>query len=154
MVIGNVVGQSSDTQNPVLIAYGAEGKVWDRNRLLLSHNTLISDFPLAWFLRSWPEKLTPDTQIRVVNNLTVGLGLFSLGLGRQLLGQLAGPEAHAGRPGQPGLRAGARRHAARPGRRPAHLAGDDAVPTAEFTLPIGTQPLQPPARWSPGAFQR
>jgi hypothetical protein len=52
-VIGNLIGQSRDTQNPVMVAYGAEGRVWERNHLLMSHNTLVSNFPLTWFLRSW-----------------------------------------------------------------------------------------------------
>jgi hypothetical protein len=37
---------------------------------------------------------------------------------------------------------------------PRTLAGDDAVPKAEFTLPVGTRPLAAPAAWSPGALQR
>ena len=60
-LVGNIIGQGANTQNPVVVAYGGEGRAWDVNRLLLSHNTLVSDYPLAWFLRAWPEKLTPDT---------------------------------------------------------------------------------------------
>jgi hypothetical protein len=37
---------------------------------------------------------------------------------------------------------------------PRTLAGDEAVPTAEFVLPVGTRPLAAPAAWSPGALQR
>lgn len=154
VVIGNIIGQGANTQNPVVIAYGAEGRAWDRNRLLLSHNTLVSDYPLAWFLRAWPEKLTPDTTIRAVNNLTVGPGVFTLGASGSFDGNypaiarmLAAPDMLAFE-----LKLGSILR----GRAddPRALAGDDAVPTAEFSQPIGKRPLAPPARWSPGALQR
>jgi hypothetical protein len=154
VVIGNIVAQSGDTQNPVVIAYGAEGRAWDANRLLLSHNTLVSDFPLAWFLRAWPEKLTPDTSIRVVNNLTVGLGLFWLGASGDFDGNWPALRGSLEAPGA--LAYELKRDAWLRGRAddPRTLAGDEAVPTAEFRLPIGTRPLTPPAAWSPGALQR
>lgn len=154
VVIGNIIGQSAETQNPVVVAYGAEGKVWEKNHLLLAHNTLVSEHRYAWFLRAWPEKLTTDTQVRAVNNLTVGPGVFTLGAAGffdgnfpALMRMLDDPQALAfeltrdsilrGRAGDPRA-----------------LGGDAAVPLAEFTMPIGTTPLTPPARWSPGALQR
>jgi hypothetical protein len=42
-LIGNVIGQSGDTQNPVVVCYGTEGNGWGRNALLLQHNTLIHE---------------------------------------------------------------------------------------------------------------
>jgi hypothetical protein len=153
-VIGNIVGQSADTQNPVMIAYGAEGKVWDRNRLLLSHNTLVSDALLTWFLRSWPDRLTPDTEIRAVNNLTIGAGVFTLGSAGRFDGNwptiarsLVDPASFAFELDRDAWLRGRADD-------PATLAGPDAVPTAEFTPPIGTRPVSPPAAWSPGALQR
>ena len=154
VIIGNIIGQSADTQNPVVVSYGSEGKVWDRNRLLLSHNTLISDFPLAWFLRAWPEKLTPDTSIRAVNNLTVGPGVFTLGASGSFDGNWPTLAWSLEAPAE--LAFQLKRDSWLRGRAddPRTLAGDEAVPTAEFTLPIGTRPLAPPAAWSPGALQR
>jgi hypothetical protein len=153
-IIGNIVGQSSDTQNPVVVSYGSEGKFWPTNRLLLSHNTLISDYPLAWFLRAWPEKLGPDTQIRAVNNLTVGAGIFSWGASGSFDGNypalsrmLVGPDTLAFELKPDAMLRGRADD-------PRALAGDAAVPTAEFVLPIGTRPMSPPARWSAGALQR
>ena len=154
VVIGNVIGQSGQTQNPVLVAYGAEGRAWDRNRLLLAHNTLISDYPVAWYLRAWAEKLTPDTTVRAVNNLTVGVGLFSLGASGDFDGNwpalarmLAAPELLSFELKRDAFLRGRATH-------PRELAGDEAVPTAEFVLPIGTRPLKAPLHWSPGALQR
>lgn len=154
VVLGNIVGQSSDTQNPVMVAYGAEGKAWERNQLLLSHNTLVSDFPFAWYLRSWPERLTPDTAVRAVNNLTVGAGVFAWGATGHFSGNHFGfsgmvrdPASFAFElPVDSSLRGAAEA--------PAALGGPAAVPEAEFSFPIGTRPLAAPAQWSPGALQR
>lgn len=153
-IVGNIVGQSRDTQNPVVISYGSEGRYWPRNRLLLAHNTLISDYPLAWFLRAWIDRLVPGAAVRAVNNLTVGPGVFTLGSSGAfdgnwpaLSGSLVDPTA---------LAFELRRDSFLRGRAddPRTLAGEAAVPTAEFVLPIGTRPLAPPAIWSPGALQR
>lgn len=154
VVLGNIVAQSAQTQNPVVVSYGAESKAWDHNRLLLSHNTLVSDYPLAWFLRSWPEILGEGTTIRAVNNLTVGPGVFSFGSAGAFDGNWPTTASSLVEPmlldfalkRDSWLRARAYD--------PRSLAGDEAVPTAEFTLPVGTRPLAAPAAWSPGALQR
>ena len=154
VVIGNILAQSAQTQNPVIVSYGAEGKAWDTNRLLLSHNTLVSDYPLAWFLRSWPEKLGEGTSIRAVNNLTVGPGVFSFGSAGRFDGNWPTVASSLVEPML--LDFALKRDSWLRGRAddPRSLAGDEAVPTAEFTLPVGTRPLAPPAAWSPGALQR
>lgn len=154
IVIGNLIQQSAATQNPAMVAYGAEGRVWPRNRLLMSHNTLVSDYPLAWFLRSWPDKLGDDTEIRAVNNLTVGVGVFSLGSDGDFDGNWPTTASSLVDPAL--LDFELARDSWLRGRAddPRTLAGEEAVPTAEFVLPIGTRPLKPPATWSPGALQR
>lgn len=154
VIVGNLIGQSRETQNPVMVSYGAEGKAWDVNRLLMAHNTLASDFPLTWFLRSWPDKLAPDTQIRAVNNLTVGTGVFTLGSSGRFDGNWPATASTLVDPML--LDFELQRDSWLRGRAddPRVLAGDEAVPTAEFVLPIGTRPLKPPAAWSPGALQR
>lgn len=154
VVIGNIIGQSRDTQNPVLISYGAEGRYWAKNRLLLSHNTLISDAPFAWYLRAWIDKLVPGAHVRAVNNLTVGLGVFTLGSSGRFDGNWPALRSMLDDPAM--LAFELRPDTSLRGRvdPPRDLAGDEAVPTAEFVLPIGTRPLAPPANWSPGALQR
>jgi hypothetical protein len=151
VVVGNVIGQGADSANPTVLAYGAEGSHWPENRLLLTHNTLISEgWRPALFARTWGDRLPADTRFVVRNNLTVGLGLFTLGL----------PGWHQGN------------HALPPGALdPAQgdltLAEDSLLrgrvspppeaglrPTAEFRFPVGTVPLVVPTRWVPGAFQR
>lgn len=40
-VIGNVIEQGAKTENPHVLAFGAEGYKWPNNALFLSHNTVI-----------------------------------------------------------------------------------------------------------------
>lgn len=154
VIIGNVIGQSRDAQNPALVAYGAEGRAWERNRLLLSHNTLVSDFPLAWYLRTWPEKLGDDTEIRAINNLTVGAGLFWLGASGSFEGNFPAFDSMLVEPSL--LDFALKPDSILRGRADdaGAVLGPQARPAAEFRLPIGTRPIQPPVSWSPGAFQR
>ena len=42
-VIGNAIGQSAGTDNPTIVAYGAEGRHWPDNALYMAHNTLVLD---------------------------------------------------------------------------------------------------------------
>jgi hypothetical protein len=44
-VIGNIIGQSADTENQDLISFGAEGYRWPRNEFYLVSNTLVDDLP-------------------------------------------------------------------------------------------------------------
>ena len=60
-VIGNLIGQSAETQNPTLVSYGAEGPRWPDNALYLVHNTLTSEFNHGNFLFVWSDKFRPDT---------------------------------------------------------------------------------------------
>jgi hypothetical protein len=155
LLIGNVIGQSAATENPVLVSFGAEGNAWTQSRLRLAHNTFINEaFLPAWFLRVWTRRLPPGTAVEAVNNLTVGLGLFAL----------AAPGRFSGNfPALPGMLVGADTLAfALPGASPLRGIGVDAArefapdlsPKAEFKLPVGTLPLQALTVWSPGAFQR
>lgn len=68
-VIGNLIQQGSQTQNPYLISYGAEGYKWPRNEFYLINNTLVDDRPKGGvFLRIKPGTVT----VKAINNLLVG----------------------------------------------------------------------------------
>jgi hypothetical protein len=152
-VIGNVIGQSAETENPVVVSYGAEGPAWERNELYVVNNTLISDNVAgAWFLRVASDLLPADTKVVGINNLTVGVGVFTMGAHGRFAGNfpalswaLADPQTLDFR-----LRSNAlvRGLAVVP-----VVDGHSLAPTAEFALPVGTTPLPPPQAWTPGAFQ-
>jgi hypothetical protein len=155
-VLGNVIGQGADNQNPVLLVYGTEGRVWDRNELRVAHNTFIHYGLLpAWFMRVLDDRIGADLKVFAVNNLLVGPGLFSPGTS----GEFAG-NRYATRgmlqdiwtygfelpPGSTWRGAGVD---------PSQVGGQDLRPTAEFEWPVGTRKLAPGATvWTPGAFQR
>ena len=155
LLIGNVIGQSRDSENLVLVAYGAEGRAWPLSRLRLVHNTLVNDgYRPAWFLRVWPDRLPPGASVQAINNLSVGLGLFSLGTAGEFQGNytvwpvmlkdLAALDFSL--PADSPLRGR--------GVDPQSALGADLSPKAEFALPVGTRPLPLPPAWTPGAFQR
>ncbi len=153
-IIGNVIHQSARTTNPVLVAYGAEGDAWPGSSLAMAHNTLVSDASGAWFLRVWQDRLPKGLPVRVINNLTLGIGVLSSGNpGRfdgnypALRSMLVDIDALAY-----GLVDGALLRGQ--GVDPRSIDGSDLSPRAEFTLPVGTRPIEAPRDWSPGAFQR
>lgn len=155
-VIGNVIGQGDDNQNPVLLAYGTEGRTWERNELRVVHNTFIHYGWLpAWFMRVLNDRIGSDTRVWAVNNLLVGPGIFWLGA----MGEFEG-NRNATRgmlmdiwtygfelpPGSVWRGSGVD---------PSQVGGQDLRPRAEFEWPVGTRPLKPGATaWTPGAFQR
>jgi hypothetical protein len=68
-VIGNIIQQSPQTENPHLISYGSEGYTWPRNQLYLINNTLVDKRAQnGVFLRVTPGAVT----LRAVNNLLAG----------------------------------------------------------------------------------
>ena len=69
-VSGNLIGQSTGTENPVLISFGAEGYKWPRNEIHLDGNTLVNPLPNGIFLRV----ATGAVVIRATNNRLVGSG--------------------------------------------------------------------------------
>lgn len=153
-VVGNIVGQSAATQNPVMVAYGAEGNAWPESALYLAHNTLLSDRHTGTlFLRTWPDRLPEGTGIVGINNLSVGLGSLTLANTGEFRGNLPlppggleDPETLDFRP----LGASLLRRFTSPA---GSARGVSLQPEAEFTLPIGTRPIAPPAQWLPGALQ-
>jgi hypothetical protein len=42
-VVGNIVQQSSDSENPTIVSFGAEEYAWPQNELYLVNNTLVDD---------------------------------------------------------------------------------------------------------------
>jgi len=154
-VIGNVIGQGPGAQNPVMVAYGAEGNPWPKSGLYLSHNTFVGNpWPPSWFVRVFEDRLPKDTEVKVVNNVTLGLGLLSPGTKGDFSGNVWALRRRAvnsiytldfGLTEASGWRGQAQ---------PAGQGGGESLqPTAEFRLPRGTRPIQPPAAWSPGAVQ-
>lgn len=79
-VVGNIIQQSSTTDNPHLISYGVENYRWPKNEIHLINNTLIDLRPHGGvFFRVKPGAVS----IQAVNNLLLGSGsLEKAGEGR------------------------------------------------------------------------
>ena len=88
----NTLVQSPRTQNPVMLAYGAEGQAWDQNSLSLQGNTFINHLRSGgWFVRVWADRLPPDTAVRSRQNRLLGPGSLLLGPQGQSTDDLRGP---------------------------------------------------------------
>ena len=151
-IIGNVLGQGPQPQNPALLAYGAERHLHADNALFVAHNSFVNDAagPAA-FVRHWPESLPAGTELHLVNNLLLGDGTLPGGDTGQgnVRRELADLDRHRG------LAAALRAMAAS---LPPVAAADSArgvelAPATEIAEPLGLRPRAAPAAWRPGAFQ-
>lgn len=67
-VVGNIIQQSSTTENPNVVSFGAEGYRYPENRLYLVNNTLVDLRPRGGaFLR-----VKPGGEVIAANNLLLG----------------------------------------------------------------------------------
>lgn len=152
-VIGNIIGQSAGTENPDIIAYGAEGPRWPDNALFLAHNTVLNDFHAGTFLKLWADKFPDNIETWAINNLTVGHGdLF-----RPAQGRFEGNQRAERRDliayGEVALRLNSFSPLRGSVRIPGQARGVDLMPTAEFTFPVGTRSIYPGSSLAPGALQ-
>jgi len=69
VVVGNLIMQSSTTDNPHVISFGIEGAKWPRQALYLVHNTLVDQRPSGGI---WLRVTPPQTEVMLANNLLVG----------------------------------------------------------------------------------
>jgi hypothetical protein len=74
VVMGNLIMQSSSTENAHIISFGAEGLTWPQQELHLVHNTLVDQLPKGgiWLRVSPPPAGMPQPRVRLFNNLFVG----------------------------------------------------------------------------------
>ena len=92
LVEGNTVVQSPGTQNPVMLAYGAERPHWPLNRLTLRRNTFINRLPAGgWFVRVWADHLPPGAEVLSQGNRYLGPGSLLLGPAGRSVDDQRGP---------------------------------------------------------------
>jgi hypothetical protein len=154
-VVGNVIGQSANSSNPVLVSFGAEAERTPDDRehgLFMAHNTLISEgYWPGFFVRI--HELNAPVARRFVNNLSVGLGVGELGLADASQGNFSLPRALLQDPDLGLFALSENSWLKGRGVQPGSARAESLAPAAEFKLPLGTQALKAPARWSPGAYQ-
>jgi hypothetical protein len=150
-VLGNQVQQSSQTSNPVLVSYGAEGWHWPDNRLDLAYNTLVNDHAhRGTFVHVAPGA----AQVRMLDNLLVGLGGLDLPADAERLRNHRLQRSDLALPADPALGAwpldAALRARLLP--RPATDIEPELLPRLEYRHPMQLQPLDGATR-VPGALQ-
>ena len=155
-VIGNVIAQGSDSRNPVLLAYGTEGRAWDKNELYVAHNTFLNyGWTPAWFLRVFTDRLPDNVPVYAINNLLVGPGVFwpaatghFEGNRHATRGMLRDVATYGFELPPDSMWRGS-------GVDPRSINGHSLAPIGEFEWPANVHDL-PPGRttWSPGAYQR
>lgn len=70
-VIGNIIQQSSQTENRTIVSFAAESYAYPRNELYLINNTIVDDRPQhGSFLTVRPGQV----KVQAINNLLVGSG--------------------------------------------------------------------------------
>ncbi|MGS0756441.1 hypothetical protein ACVBEH_18470 [Roseateles sp. GG27B] len=149
LVVGNLIQQSSGTENPHMVSFGAEGLVGPLHELQLINNTLIDQLPSGGiYLRVSPGAV----KVRCVNNILSGNPRFATQDSWELNNNfivdwdafvLAARENYALRPDSK-----LRDKAVAPG----STAGINLAPTKQYRHPRGTIALTQSAR-HPGAFQ-
>lgn len=76
----NTIGQSARSPNHAIISYGSEGNTWPDSTLTLTGNTLINERPAGgWFLRVNAANFPSPPVVRMLNNRTIGQGVFETG---------------------------------------------------------------------------
>ena len=148
-VIGNIIEQGAQTENPYIVSFGAEGYRWPANALHLVHNTVVDGKPSGGiFVRVAPGAV----QVQALNNLFVGAGAVGLDENARQAGNLR-------------LRLEASEFDTRsfqmpPGAstptplvEPGSADGQDLRLVRTYLHPRNSQPLRSPAT-DPGAVQR
>ncbi|WP_341676599.1 right-handed parallel beta-helix repeat-containing protein [Niveibacterium sp. SC-1] len=150
LVVGNLIEQSSTTENSVMISFGAEGYAGRTSQLLLSHNTLVDDKPRnGIFLKVEPGSAV----VRAQNNVLVGGngrldGVDAADAGHNFAADwevFVQPQRDDYR-----LRKGSKLH----GKAIAEtvMDGMDTAPSSEYVHPLGQRELGAKPL-NPGAFQ-
>ena len=151
LVLGNVIQQGPQTENPNIVSFGAEGYATGPNELVMAFNTLVNERRNGGiFLAMRPGA----DRLRLVGNLLVGPGLLAadhVAAMTDLRDNPALPLADLVNPAQGDYRL---RRTAAARLTPVTLTGDDAdlLPRGMFTAPRGWAARPPAATLLPGAL--
>ena len=92
LVEGNTLVQSPLTENPVMLAFGAEGKAWPDSQLTVRGNTFINRRRQGCsFVRVWADRLPAGAAVHSSGNRLLGPGDLLLGPGGRSVDDQRGP---------------------------------------------------------------
>ena len=152
-LVGNVLGQNANAENPTIVAYGAEGYAWPYNSLKMVHNTLVSDgLRPALFLRVFDALLDRPPEMLTRNNLLVGIGIFVANVRGHHQGNYFVPSFVLGNAALMDFSLGAN-SALRGLAVPASAEQQRLQPQFELLIPGQLSPIPSLPAWVPGAVQ-
>ncbi len=148
-LVGNIIQQSPQTENPHLISYGVEGYEGAKNELYLVNNTLVDSLPQGGvFLRIKPGNVI----VKAVNNLLLGQSrLNAAGLG-EYRNNFTVDRHEFEHAAQSDYRLKRGSHLSGKVVAPGRANGIDLQPQAEYLHPRGSRVL-PGKPHNPGALQ-
>lgn len=151
VAIGNLIEQSAQTENGVIVSYAAEGYKWPRNLLVLSHNTIVNDR-----MRGGTFVLTAPGQAKAVltNNAFVGPGELRLDVPAHISGSVTLEWDQFVLPPRLDYRLRATSKVVGAAPDPGQIEGISLKPQAEPGDPVGAKPIEATKALSPGAFQK
>lgn len=152
-VVGNVIGQSYETDNPVLVSYGAEGPRWPNSGLFLVHNTLLNDLPQGVLAKVWSLSFPEGVETWMINNLIVGHAALIAPARGRFEGNRSIRRGDMIEYGGLPLRLNSASALRGSVRIPGTVAGVDLSPAEEFAFPVGRLPVPRVHSLAPGAFQ-
>jgi hypothetical protein len=146
-VVGNVIEQGPNTENPALLAYGEEGASNPDSRLIVVNNTFVSDRPgNATAVAVGAGVRSPAI---VANNISVGMTTFVSQAAAQLTGncQVADPQFADRAAYDYHLREGS------PCRDVASPSPFGSLPTEQYVYNLGNEPRPVNGEPDAGAFE-
>jgi hypothetical protein len=151
VVVGNLIQQCWQTENAVIVSFGAEGYKWPRNELYLSHNTLVNDREKGGvFVFAAPGQ----AKASLINNIVVGKGTFEIKVPFENGGTTALDWEHFVLPQRLDYRLKAASRVVGTAKDPGQVNGAELRPRAEPKLPLGSETIPAGTPLSPGAFQK
>ncbi|MCX9156428.1 hypothetical protein OPU71_09865 [Niveibacterium sp. 24ML] len=148
VVIGNLIEQSSSSENFKIISMGAEGLAWPTNALYLSHNTIVNDRPQGARMLDARDGVS----LLAVNNVLVGRAASIDLPAQKSLGNVEGDWPDFVRPQRDDYRLRNDSKLLGAAEKAGFAGSFDLTPTAEYVHPVQIRAVAP-KRWSPGAFQ-
>lgn len=150
VVIGNVIQQGRNTQNPNILGYGEEGNLNTDSRLFVVNNTIVNDLGRGTAVMIGSAVTIPAT---VLNNVSVGSTTLIGQPGATVRGNCVTAHPKFVAPSRYDYRLTADSPCIDAGTPPGSSQGRSLTPTLQYSHPTATRPRISVGRIDAGAFE-